>query len=137
MAKENDLIVDDGVELKDMSKPLLTMEDVHAEIARIQALQTTNSVRVAGIVRALNVSNPKQRFDKQTKEPILDEAGQPMFWAPYYYATIAFQGGELDINLKEDMFNELVLGKRYLFEGCKGLSFGKVQDQFHSVTVLI
>jgi hypothetical protein len=137
MAKDINSLVDGNEELKDMSKPLLTMEDVHAEIARIQALQTTNSVRVAGIVRSLNVSNPRQRFDKQTKEPILDESGQPMFWSPYYYATIAFEGGELDINLKEDMFNELVLGKRYLFDGCKGLNFGKVQDQFHSVTVLI
>lgn len=133
MAKD---INSENEELKDFSKPL-TAQDVEEQMRIYMERLTTNTVRIAGVVRALNVSTPKQKFDKQTKEPVLNELGEPTFWDSYYYATIAFEGGELDIQIKDDWFHNLVLGNRVLFEGVKGLKFAKVQDIFHSYTVLI
>lgn len=138
MAKTiNENLIDD-VENGDIQNyQPLTAQDIQEQMRLYMERLTTNSVRVAGVIRALNVSKPKQKFDKQTNEPLLDEGGNPIFWDSYYYATIAFEGGELDVQILVDWYDNLKLGSRVLFEGVKGIKFGKVHDIFHTYTVLV
>ena len=101
-----------------------------------------NEVKIAGDVRSVYVGEPKAKMKKETvhgelvKTPVLDEDGSPQYYDPFYSATVAFNGGEMNINLDKNMFEKITIGKRYLFEGVKGLNFGTVQDRFYSVTEL-
>ena len=70
------------------------------------------------------------------KTPVLNEDGSPQYYDPFYSATVAFNGGEMNINIDKSMYEKITIGKRYLFEGVKGLNFGTVQDRFHTVTEL-
>ena len=140
--KENKMAKTEN-ELKDLTKaPLLTIEDVQREQMALMRKLTANEVRLAGTIRGLRVSEGKQRFKKDDKgnytdEPVLDDQGNVQFWANKYYVTLAFEGGELDILVSEDSYNNLQMGNRVLFEGSKGTRFGQVQDIFHSHTVLM
>jgi len=101
-----------------------------------------NEVKIAGDVRSVYVGEPKAKMKKETvngelvKTPVLNEDGSPQYYDPFYSATVAFNGGEMNINIDKTMYEKITIGKRYLFEGVKGLNFGTVQDRFHSVTEL-
>jgi hypothetical protein len=121
--------------VKDLSKPL-TIEDIHEQTRIFMERFTRNKVELAGTIRGKNKSEPKPKIDKKTNEPIFNDDGTPAFWSPYYYVTLAFQGGEIDIPVDVEMFSQLELGNNVLMEGVKGLKFGKVQDNFYKFTLL-
>lgn len=101
-----------------------------------------NEVRVAGTVRDIFVTEPKQKMKKEVidgvekKVPKLDDDGQAMYYESSAYITVSFDGGEMQLNLKQSLSSDLIVGRRYLFEGTKGLNYGTVQDKFHSITQL-
>ncbi|MDD3506639.1 MAG: hypothetical protein PHX65_08865 [Sulfurimonas sp.] len=131
MAKDNNVN-----EIKDFGSKPLTIEDVQEQTRIYMERISTNKVAIAGVVRDKRVSEPKMKIDKKTNEPILNEDGSPAYWSPYYSVTIAFEGGEMPLNVKSDWFESLEVGDRVLFEGCKGLSFGRIDDVFHKYTIL-
>lgn len=101
-----------------------------------------NEVRIAGTVRDIFVTEPKQKMKKEVidgvekKVPALDEHGNPTFYESSAYVTVSFYGGEMQLNLKQSLSAPLVIGRRYMFEGTKGLNYGSIQDKFHSITQL-
>ena len=121
-----------GQDLDFDKNPTESVESEQAKMLKFMKTYNANEVKLAGTVRSTYVSDPKQKFDKKTNEPILDENGMPTYWEPYRSVTIAFEGGELQVNVQKDMFETMIVGQRYLFEGVKGLNFGKVEDVFHT-----
>lgn len=117
------------------SKPL-TVADIQEETRRYLDRLRTNKIAIAGEIRSKRKSEPKPKIDKKTGEHILNEDGSPAFWSPYYYVVLAFQGGEISIQVQDDWFPFLDIGASVLFEGCKGLSFGNVADVYHNYTLL-
>lgn len=120
------------VEDKDFDKAPISVEDEHEKMRAFMARYNTNSVAIAGVVRSKFTSQAKPKIDKKTNEHITID-GTPQFWEPFRSVTIAFEGGEMDINLNEDMFDDVHEGERYIFQGNKGLNYGKVQDKFHNI----
>lgn len=122
--------------ITDYDKVPTSVADVEEITRRYMEKISKNEIQLAGIVRAKNQSQPKQKFDKKTSEPIFNDDGSPAFWGSYFYVVLAFEGGELDVQIDEKWFNDLEIGKRVLFTGAKGLKFGKIQDVFHGYVIL-
>lgn len=139
MAKNvNETLIDDAEnqEIKDYAKPL-TAEDVQREMRLYMDRLTLNKVSLAGKVISLEKTEPKQRVDKKTNLPVLDGEGNPQFYDAYHYATIAFEGGEVKIEIKPDWYNNLTIDSRISLEGRKGLNkFKQLDDIFHSYTLI-
>ena len=101
-----------------------------------------NEVRVAGTVRDIFNTEPKMKMKKEVvdgvekKVPKLDEEGKETYYESSAYVTVSFDGGEMQLNLKASLSSSLVIGRRYMFEGTKGLNYGTVQDKFHAITQL-
>lgn len=131
MAQKNDLL-----EVEDFGSKPLTIADIQEQTRIYIERISTNKVAIAGVIREKRVSEPKIKIDKKTNEVILNEDGSPAYWSPYYSVTIAFEGGEISLNIKPDWYESLDVGNRVLFEGVKGLSFGRIDDVFHKYTVL-
>lgn len=123
MAKVND---------KDFDIAPTSVEDEHERMRAFMARYNTNTVAIAGVVRSKFIGDSKPKIDKKTNDQIIVD-GTPQFWEPFRSVTIAFEGGEMDINLSEDMFDNVQEGERYIFQGNKGLSYGRVQDKFHNI----
>jgi len=112
--------------------------DMQEQMRNYMLKYNTNSVVIAGDVRSTYVGDAKPKMKKAEDGtwtlPALDEQGNPIMKEPFRSITIAFNGGEMQIPLNADMFDKVQIGKRYLFEGVKGLNYGEVQDIFHSIT---
>lgn len=117
------------------TKPL-TVADIQEQTRIYMERLNTNKVQIAGCVAGKRKSEPKPKIDKKTNEHILNEDGSPAFWSPYYYVVLAFQGGEMSVQVQDDWYEVLQVGQNVLFEGRKGLSFGDVRDVFHTFTIL-
>lgn len=122
--------------IKDYDSKPLTIADVQEQTRIYIERICTNKVSLAGVVRGKNISEPKPKIDKKSGEHILGDDGSPAYWSPYHYVTIAFEGGELDVQVEAEWHMSLQMGNRVLFDGCKGLKFGKVADVFHTYTIL-
>jgi len=122
-------------EVKDFDYVQRTIEEHNNAIRMYMERYNTNSVQIAGTVREKREGSAKPKIDKKTNEHILLD-GVPQFWEPFLSVTVAFEGGEIDINLDRKMYEDAEVSSRYLFEGTKGLNYGRVQDKFHSMTKL-
>jgi hypothetical protein len=124
-------------DIKDFGTKPLTLEDVQEQTRIYMEKYIMNSVRIAGTVVSVKEGEPKPKFKKDDKgeyttEHLLDSEGNIQFWETSYSANITFDGGELYVRVTKNMFDSLILGSRYLFTGIKGLSYGSIQDKFHS-----
>lgn len=120
---------------KDFDQAPQTVEQVQEQTRLYMERYNSNSVKISGTIREKYVSDSKPKIDKKTNEHIVVD-GVPQFWEPFRSLTISFDGGEMQINVDKDMFDSSIVGKRYLFEGVKGMIYGKVQDRFHSMLLL-
>lgn len=118
--------------LEDFSAPKLSETDP----ALFMQAYNKNEIELAGKVIELSVSEAKPKIDKQTNEHSKDANGNLEYWEPFYSASIIFEGGELNMNLSKDIYEKLVIGKRFLFSGMMGLSFKKVQPKFYNATLI-
>lgn len=125
-------------ENKDFDKEPQTAEEMQDQMRLYMNKYNTNSVSLAGDIRSVYVGESKQKMKKAEDGtwsiPATNEDGTPIMKEPYRSVTIAFNGGEMQIPLTAQMFEQVQVGKRYLFEGVKGLNYGEVQDIFHSIT---
>lgn len=122
------------------AKPL-TISDIQEQTRIYMERMTTNKVLLAGAVRGRRVTEPKLKYKRgldgrYTDEMVLDENGFAQYWASKYYVSLAFEGGEIDLLVERDWYDNLNIGSRVLFEGAKGTKFGNVQDIYHSYTIL-
>jgi hypothetical protein len=122
--------------LEDHDGKVMTPEMVYEMQRQYMKKISTNEVRLAGIVRSKEETAGKPKVDRKTNEPVLDDNGQQEYWDGFKSVTIAFEGGETRIDVHSDWFDQIVIGERVLFEGSKGLKWGKVNDVYHSMTVL-
>lgn len=118
---------------KDFDVAPATVEDQHEQMRLFMESYNRNEVKIAGTVRSKYLGEPKPKVDKETKQQILID-GIPQFWEPFRSVSITFDGGELDIKLTKEQFEQVQEGVRYLFVGTKGLNYGQVTDKFHSIT---
>ena len=119
-------------ELKDLSKPKLS----ETNPAKFMELYNKNDIELAGKVIDLSVSEMKPKIDKQTNQQSSDSNGNLEFWEPFYSCEIIFEGGSLKMNLSRDLYEQLEVGRRYLFSGMMGLEFKKVQPRFYNVILI-
>ncbi len=66
-----------------------------------------NTVILGADLVDLRVQEGKERIDKDTKEKILDENGEPLRWADKYYAKFVFMGGEVETEIKQEQYVEM------------------------------
>lgn len=128
MAKET-------TDLMDYDTKPLTQADVMEQTRLYMEKYNTNDVRIAGDIRSKYLGEAKQKMSRDAEGkytiPVFSDDGSPVLKEPYRSVTIAFNGGEMSIAVSAEMFENVDIGKRYLFEGVKGVSFGSVQDIFH------
>ena len=122
----------DQVQDYDVPKDAQGMQE---QMALYMEQYNRNVVELAGKVISKNEGEAKPKIDKKTGEPVVVD-GIPQFWEPFRSCEVIFEGGSININLDAKNFDNVVVGKRYLFCGVMGLSFGRVQPVFHSITGL-
>ena len=129
------------VEDKDFDKAPVSVEDQQEQMRLYMERYNTNSVSLAGDIRSKYEGEAKQKMKKgsdgEWNIPVFAEDGTtPVLKDPYLSLTIAFNGGEMQIKVNREMFDEAVMGKRYLFKGVKAMSFGSADDMFYSMVAL-
>ncbi len=96
-----------------------------------------NEISLAGKVIDLTTSDPKPKYEKDGSTQVINEDGSMAFWEPFYSAEIIFEGGSMRMNLQSSIYQGLVVGKRYLFEGMMGLEFKKINPKFYNATLIM
>ncbi|WNY98748.1 hypothetical protein SUSP_001166 [Sulfurospirillum sp. 'SP'] len=115
-----------NTDIKDMSPKIgegdgaMTMEDFNRMMALYNARVNANEVTLSAQVSQREVIVGKQRIDKTTNAPHLDNDGNPTFYPSRYKITLIFKGGTLVQNVSETMYNELELNSTYMFKGSLG-----------------
>lgn len=134
MAKVNE----NEEEIQNYDEPEITQDSMRLYMENYNR----NEVRIAGTVRDIFLTEPKLKMKKalvdgvEKKVPKLDEDGKEMFYEGSAYVTVSFDGGEMQVNLSKTLSDSLVIGRRYMLDGTKGMNYGSVQDKFHSATQL-
>lgn len=119
-----------NVEIKDMSPKIdgdMDMETFLKLQKKFDELINANEIRLSSKIVNKTVINGKERTDKATGLPIVDEFGQVRCYPNRYIVTLSFQGGSLEYGCDENMYNELDLNSTYLFKGRIGFikEYGK------------
>lgn len=125
----------DTMEITDFdAKPLTASQVMEMQRLYMDKLER-NVVELAGTISKKFVSEPRQKVDKQSGEPVLLN-GEYQYWPARSSVTLDFVGGNISIGVESDWFDDMQIGDRVLFTGRKGLSFGSVNDVFHSYVKL-
>lgn len=119
-----------NIEIKDMSPKIdgdMDMETFLKLQKKFDELINANEIRLSSKIVNKTIINGKERLDKATGVPIVDEFGQPRYYPSRYIVTLSFQGGSLEYGCDEIMYNELDLNSTYLFKGRIGFikEYGK------------
>ena len=128
-------------EVKDYGKKPLTMEEMEAYFKQQRDLESTNIVKLAGKVLSMRETAPRQKMkaDEHGKFtiPLFDDEGEPLMWDSKYFITLAFEGGQIEINIPKNWAKEISLNNRILVEGNKlADKSGVVKDNFHRFVIL-
>lgn len=119
-----------NIEIKDMSPKIdgdMDMETFLKLQKKFDELINANEIRLSSKIVNKTVINGKERTDKATGLPIVDEFGQVRCYPNRYIVTLSFQGGSLEYGCDENMYKELDLNSTYLFKGRIGFikEYGK------------
>lgn len=112
-----------NVEIKDMTPKIdgdMDMETFLRLQKKFDELINANEIRLSAKIVNKTVINGKERLDKATGVPLVDEFGQPRCYPNRYIVTLSFQGGSLEYGCDENMYNDLDLNSTYLFKGRLG-----------------
>lgn len=90
------------------------LEMMEAKLQQLEANEVTLGVKVID----LKELEGKDKFD-QHGNPIIknSETGEIEKWAPSYYATVTFNGGELQQRVTKEQYNLLEKEKRFVAKG--------------------
>lgn len=92
------------------------MERVQAEQDRKKEMLNKSAFVYGGTVTGCELSQPQQKFDRVTKEPVLVN-GQPTFWDAIYFVDVAHLGSSRKFVVPLDLGKDIEKGQDYLFEG--------------------
>lgn len=113
-----------------------TQQIVASELAKLEAKMkallkkaSANSVLLGVTVKDMDSKGGAEILDKNTKEPLFDNYGNPRKYPDKFHVTFMFQGGSLTQEVKEKHYLNLQIGKKYYASGYYGevSSFGKTE----------
>jgi hypothetical protein len=120
---------------KTVTQDEFTESDIQSIIDERLKTRELNEVKLAFIVNDKSISPGKEKVDKDGNI-LHDHNGEPLRWQDSYYVTIDFVGGSLAIRVKQDQFNSLEEGSRYVGLGLIGTrtinNFSSLDVQFKS-----
>ncbi len=93
------------------------MEKIEAEQNRKKDMLNKSNFVYGGTVTSCELSQPQQKFDRNTKLPILDGNNQPTFWDAIYFVEVAHLGSSRKFVVPLDLGKDIEKGQDYLFEG--------------------
>lgn len=108
-------------EVKDFEKPV-TREEINAYAQRVNDFNACNKVELTATIREMYLSpaEPRPRIDKETNLPKTDPAtGEVLYWPQRHIAKLAFEGGEMETEVKEAW--GLEVGQKAKFVGSMGI----------------
>ena len=132
-------------ELQDFEAKTLTVEEMRAEQREYTKKLNTNRFELSAEVIEISATTPKPICDRETKQPLIDEAtGEMRFYPPVFTMIVAFNGGQMEKRISEQWYNDfkdvIGQGNRYIFTGRFGIvkNFGKetVEPVFQNYTLL-
>lgn len=88
------------------------LELLEAKLGQVEANEVTLGVRIMDLKEV----EGKDKLDANNN-PIVNQAGEVEKWAPTYYATLVFNGGELQQRVTKDVYSKLEKTKRYVAKG--------------------
>lgn len=121
----------------------LTIEEVQAYYRQQRELESMNSVRIAGKVLSVSAPEPKQKMllNKDSNKwdiPAFDSDGNAIMKPQQYYITLAFEGGNMDIEIQKDWYDSINVGSRVLLDGSRLVdNYGNLKDKFFRYTLLV
>ena len=132
-------------ELQDIEAKAFTVEEMRAEQREYTKKLNTNRFELSAEVIEISSTTPKPICDRETKQPIIDEAtGEMRFYPPVFTMVIAFKGGQKEVRINEQWYNDfkdvIGQGNRYMFTGRFGMvkNFGKetIDSIFQNYTLI-
>jgi hypothetical protein len=121
---------------KTVTQDEFTESDIQSIIDERLKTRELNEVKLAFIVNDKSISQGKEKVDKDGNLIFDNSTGEPLRWQDSYYVTIDFVGGSLAIRVKQDQFNTLEEGSRYVGLGLIGTrtinNFSSLDVQFKS-----
>jgi hypothetical protein len=112
--KQNEMKVDNTnpVMTQDEFIDTKLLEMMEARFQQVEANEVTLGVRVID----LKELEGKDKLDPQGNQ-IINPSGQVEKWAPSYYATLIFIGGELQQRVTKEQYFQLEKDKRFVAKG--------------------
>jgi hypothetical protein len=107
----------------DNTKPVMTQDEfigakvlemMEAKLQQLEANEVTLGVKVIKLTELEGKDKVDQHGNPIIKNP---ETGEVEKWAPSYYATVTFNGGELQQRVTKEQYSELQLEKRFVAKG--------------------
>lgn len=111
----------------DTPKGATVEEIVASQMAKVEAKlkaqfgkAQSNSISLGVTVTELECKEGAEIKDKVTGEVQIDNWGNPKRYKNKYFATFTFNGGTMTQELKENLYNQLGLNRRYFAMGRLG-----------------
>lgn len=105
-----------------------TVQEQKNSVQSVMRRMRANTITLGADLVEVREQAGKPILDKETKQPKLDENGFPLNWPSKYYAKFTFMGGEVETEVSEAKYSELVnnINMPYYLEGrlAKVRSFG-------------
>jgi len=77
-----------------------------------------NTVKIGATCADVRVHKGSAIIDKETKKQKINiQTQEPMFYADKFYATLTFDGGQIETEITKDQKDLLQIGSRYLCIG--------------------
>jgi hypothetical protein len=90
------------------------LEMMEAKLQQLEANEVTLGVKVIKLTELEGKDKVDQHGNPIIKNP---ETGEVEKWAPSYYATVTFNGGELQQRVTKEQYSELQTEKRFVAKG--------------------
>lgn len=123
-----------NVPLKDMSPKVgessMSMEEFNRMMALYHEEYNANKVVLSITVTSMEVRPGQQRVDKETKIPLVDSDGFPIYYPDRYSVSYSFEGGASSENVSESFYKQLELNGRFKIMGKMGMKRDFGQDKF-------
>lgn len=89
------------------------MEMMEAKLQQLEANEVTLGVKVI----ELKELEGKDKLDQHGNPLVNPHTGETEKWAPSYYATVTFNGGELQQRVSKEQYFQLEKDKRFVAKG--------------------
>lgn len=108
----------------DTPKGATVEEMVASQMAKVEAKlkaqfgkAQSNSISLGVTVLSLEPKQGAEMKDKNTGEILVDNWGNPRRYKDKYFVTFSFNGGTMTQELKENLYNQLAINRKYFAMG--------------------